>query len=178
MNPVTKLPAPIALAAIAVVTIGCGGEVAEDKPTYADLVVIYNAELEALDRLEKQKQDLIAKSAAELRPSPEDAVQALGDALTAASELTRDVDSDTALDPQAALDRAVENAQSAQDAVSQLLDSVNQPSSAESEEEAARRTKITAELNQQLAALDEEIAKQKQRVERARQARDAAEANY
>ena len=170
-----ELPAHIAIALIAVVTIGCGGDVVDNEPTYAELVVTYNAELEALDRLENKKQELIEKREAQLRPSVDDAVKALGDVLTTASELTREVDPDAALAPEAALDRAVDNAQNARDVASQLFNSVSQEPSEESEEDAAKRTEATAEFDQQLAALDEEIEKQKQRVERARQARDAAE---
>ncbi len=97
---------------------------------------------------------------------------------TAASELTREVNPDAGLDPNAALDQAVENAQNTKDVFSQLLDSVTQPPADESEEEVAMRTEMTAEFEKQLEALDEEIEKQKQRVERARQARDDAESNY
>ncbi len=165
------------MAMITVVTTGCGADVAEDKPTYAELVVTYNAELEALDRLEKKKEALIAKHEAELRPDAGDALQALDNILTTAGELTRNADADAPLDPEAVLDRAVENAQTAQDAVTELFDSVNQPPREETEEDAAQRAKITAEFNQQLAALDEEIETQQTRVKRAREARDAAESN-
>ena len=164
----------LAVAGFTVVTIGCA---TDNEPSYADLVAIHNAELSALDRLERQKQELIANHEAQLRPSPEDAVQALTDVLTTAGELTREVDPDAVLDPNAALDQAIESAQKQQDVVSQLFDSVTQPPADESEEEVARRTEITAEFDKQLAALDEEIEKQKQRVERARNARDAAESN-
>ncbi len=166
----------LAVAGITVTTIGCA---TDNEPTYADLVAIYNAELSALDRLEKKKQELIANHEAQLRPSSDDAMQVLSDVLTtAASELTREVNPDAGLDPNAALDQAVENAQNTQDVFSQLLDSVAEPPAEESEEDAARRTEMTAEYEKQLAALDEEIETQKQRVERARQARDDAESNY
>lgn len=171
----SELPAHLVMAFIVVVVAGCGGDVADNQPTYADLVVIYNAELETLDRLEKKKQELIEKHEAQQRPSAEDAVKALGDVLTTASELTREVDPDATFDPEAALDRAVDNAQNAQEVVSQLFDSVNQDPSDESEADAAKRTEATAAYEQQLAALNEEIEKQTKRVERARQARDAAE---
>ena len=166
----------LAVAGITVTTIGCA---TDNEPTYADLVAIYNAELSALDRLEKKKQELIANHEAQLRPSSDDAMQVLSDVLTtAASEFTREADPDAGLDPNAALDQAVENAQNTKDVFSQLLDSVTQPPADESEEDEARRTEMTAEYEKQLAALDEEIEKQKQRVERARQARDDAESNY
>ena len=166
----------LVVAGFTVVTTGCA-DVADSEPSYADLVVIYKTELESLDRLEKKKEDLIAKHEAQLRPSPDDAVQALTDVLTSASDLVREVDPDAVLDPNAALDQAIESAQKQQDVVSQLFDSVTQPPADESEEEVARRAEITAEFEKQLAALDEEIEKQNQRVERARKARDAAESN-
>ena len=166
----------LVVAGFTVVTTGCA-DVADSEPSYADLVAIHNAELSALDRLEKKKQELIANHEAQLRPSSEDAVKALADVLTTAGELTREVDPGVPLDPNAALDQAIESAQKQQDVVSQLFDSVTQPPADESEEEVARRAEITAEFEKQLAALDEEIEKQNQRVERARKARDAAESN-
>ena len=41
---------------------GCGGPTAERGPSYAELVTIYNAELQSLDRLERKREELISKT--------------------------------------------------------------------------------------------------------------------
>lgn len=157
--------------------LGCGpgGGAAESQPSYADLVVTYNAELETLDRLEKKRADLIAEYERQRRPDAEKAVQALTDVLNSAAGGTAENDSGEPLDPNAALDRAVASAEKAQQASSQLLETALQASGAGRGDTAPQNEAYPEELERELAALDEEIEKQKARVERARQARDAAE---
>jgi type VI protein secretion system component VasF len=79
-----------------------------------------------------------------------------------------------ATDPNAALDQAVQQAQATQDAARGMLDALSgqgqvDPEAAKKQEQA--RAAIQAELD----TLEQEITAQRARVERARQARDAAE---
>ena len=129
--------------------IGCSEPAPEESgPSYADLVTVYNAELQSLDRLERKREELMAKHEAALKPST---------------------------DPNELLDRAVEHAEKAQDLTSRLLESVS--SAAEpTEEEIQKRAELTEQFERELAAIDEQIVEQKARVDRAREARDAAEA--
>ena len=91
-----------------VALFGCGQEVAEQdsSPSYADLVSIYNNELAALDRLEKKREELLARHEEQLSPSPEDALKALGDVLNSAVTSESQLESDADFDPNAMLDRA------------------------------------------------------------------------
>jgi hypothetical protein len=174
--------------AIVLLNIGCGRDrdVADDEPSYADLVVIYNAEMEGLDRLENKKNELIATHEKQLQPSGDDAVKALTDVLSAANEAYRGSDSDEALDPQAALDQAAEKVEKAQEVASQLLESLTQPVETQpvetqpAENGGVQDTVETdpriEDFNRQLEAIEGEIKKQQARVDRAREARDAAEA--
>jgi len=169
--------------AIVLLNIGCGRDrdVADDEPSYADLVVIYNAEMEGLDRLENKKNELIATHEKQLQPSGDDAVKALTDVLSAANEAYRGSDSDEALDPQAALDRAAEKVEKAQEVASQLLESLTQPVETQPAENGGVQDTVETDpriedFNRQLEAIEEEIKKQQARVDRAREARDAAEA--
>jgi hypothetical protein len=142
------------------------------QPSYAELLVIYNAEMESLDRLEQKRSELIADYERQLRPSAEDAVRVLTDALSAVRD-EKDAPRPTAVrDPFRDLDRAVDNAEKVQQATTQLLDAANQPPDPAA---AAAREAITQEFNSRLAELDQEIERQQARVGRAREARDAAE---
>ena len=169
--------------AIVLLNIGCGRDrdVADDEPSYADLVVIYNAEMEGLDRLENKKNELIATHEKQLQPSGDDAVKALTDVLSAANEAYRGSDSDEALDPQAALDQAAEKVEKAQEVASQLLESLTQPVETQPAENGGVQDTVETDpriedFNRQLEAIEGEIKKQQARVDRAREARDAAEA--
>ena len=157
-------------------TPGCGGppSALQSGPSYAELLSIYNSELAALDRLERKREELVKSHEAQLLPSTEEAAEALSALLTSAGEAGNELNLDTA-DPDELLDRAVEHAEKTQEITAQLLETAS--SQAEpSEEEAQRRANLTEQFEQELAALDAEIAEQKARVDRARTARDAAEA--
>ena len=146
----------------------------ESAPSYAELVTIHNAELSALDRLERKREALIQKHEAALRPSTDDALQLLGEALGTTNPPSTSTDPEEAADPNAMLDRAVQDAQNAQDSARNLLDSLGRKP-VEDEKQIKRRKELEARLKTELAELDAEIAKQKERVRRAAQARDAAE---
>jgi len=172
-----------ALAAVMLIVAGCGGDVQQDEAglSYADLVVTYNGELAALDRLEQKKETLIQKIEAIGLPTSEDALKlldkVLASGLTSGDEEAANTKVNEAADPYAALDRAVQRAQDAQDvqdAARDLLGSIGKQS-ANTPEQTAENERIKNELSRELEALEKEIATQRQRVERARQARDAAE---
>ena len=169
-----------ALAAVMLIVAGCGGDVQQDEAglSYADLVVTYNGELAALDRLEQKKETLIQKIEAIGLPTSEDALKlldkVLASGLTSGDEEAANTKVNEAADPYAALDRAVQRAQDVQDAARDLLGSIGKQS-ANTPEQTAENERIKNELSRELEALEKEIATQRQRVERARQARDAAE---
>ena len=165
------------LATITLIAVGCGGDVQRDKagPSYADLVVTYNAELATLDRLEQKKETLHQKMVAVGRPTGEHALKLLDKVLTSGQTSFDDDAANEAADPNVALDLAVERAQEAQNAARDLLDSIGKEP-ANTPEQTAQNEQIKNELSRELEALEKEIVTQRQRVERARQARDAAEA--
>lgn len=153
---------------------GCGGGGANNQPSYADLVVTYNAELETLDRLERQRSELIAEYQRQLQPNMEDAAQAIADMLNSA------VDQDPQgaggpLTPDQELDRAVASAERTGQATSELLEAALQSTQDADAELTPEQAAIKDEFEQKLADLDEQIEAQKARAERARAARDAAE---
>lgn len=161
----------ISLNLLALVTIcgalGCGATA--DKPSYADLVVVYNAELESLDRLEQKRAKLVADYEATLRPSSDEALQSLLGELGGAGSEKPKLD---AADPNELLDQAIANAEHVEDKTAELLKAVSEQSAAETDN---LEPLYSEEFKQKLAEMDEEIAAQKARVERARKARDAAE---
>jgi hypothetical protein len=170
-----KFTAPFA-AVLILLHVGCTAEkpVRENQPSYADLVVTYNAEMESLDRLERKRKELVADYEQKQRPNPEDAVKALTDALNSATTSGGEGTAAPA-DPQAILDQAVQNAEKAQQVASDLLKATTQPATEPAAGETPEQQASSEEFQRQLAQLDQEIAKQRERVERARQARDAAE---
>lgn len=178
-----KLPQYVVLltAASLLSAIGCGPRGGEASgPSYADLVVLYNAEMETLDRLQKKRADLIEEYQRQHQPDADQAVQALVGVLNSAAPGNSEAENGEPLDPNAALDRAVESAEKAQQASSQLLETAIQASRTADGEDGGRDSVhpegvYPKELQRQLETLDAEIEKQKARVERARQARDAAE---
>ena len=154
---------------------GCGGPTAERGPSYAELVTIYNAELQALDRLERKREELISKHQASLGPSAEGAAKAIDALLSSANQAGKQLDLDGVSDSNDLLDRAVEHAEKTQDLTSELLESVS--SAAEpTEEEVQKQAELSQQFERDLAAIEQQIAEQKTRVDRALKARDAAEA--
>ncbi|MFY8199407.1 MAG: hypothetical protein ACOVLE_01960 [Pirellula staleyi] len=149
-------PARILLFLFSISVVGC--EPAEFKITkkvpYSELVVTYNAEVQALDVLEAKKKSMIS----------EFANQAQADTLNAALKSIGSAGQPSIPgNPNDALDRAV----LAAEAQAGLLDKLGKDS--------ATKTEYPEELKRRLSELDAEIAKQEERVERARQARDAAD---
>jgi hypothetical protein len=156
--------------------LGCSEPTAEKSgPSYADLVTIFNAELQAMDRLERKREALIANHEAALGPSVEDAAQAIDALLSSANEAGKQLGLDGATDPNELLDRAVAHAEKTHDLTSGLLESVRSATEP-TEEEVQKQAELTKQFERDLAAIDKQIVEQKARVERARKARDAAEA--
>ena len=175
------------------ILMGCAQEAVETGPSYADLVVTYNAELANLDRLEAKREKLVAEFAAATKPPEPKVGGGLEDLLKAASALTSETgELDTTADPNDLLDQLADRSGSAQDIATKLLeglagdggeggegDEAAGPESVEpvapvepTPEETAMKSKFEASL----AELDKEIADQKTRVAKAREARDAATA--
>jgi len=171
-----RQPAPFAVLALLVTAViaaaGCSGSIANPQPSYAELAVTYNAELETLQRLEEKRTKLIAEYERQSAPDPDEAIRALTDVLNSAGDPGRLAGVETAGDPHADLDQAIASAERTHDVTSQILDSALQTTRTEAAETAA----YPEELQRQLDDLDKEIAAQKARVERARAAKDAAEA--
>ncbi len=74
---------------LALVSIGCSTQEpapVANEPSYADLVVTYNAELTALDRLEGKRKEMITEYEQRNMPKPEDAVRAITDAINTATK--------------------------------------------------------------------------------------------
>jgi hypothetical protein len=155
--------------------VGCGEPAEESGSSYADLVSIYNTELQSLVLLQRQREDLVAKHTATLGPSTADAEKVLDALLSSANEAGQQINLEGVTDPNDLLDRAVEHAEKVQGVTSELLESVSTAA-----EPSADEVKKTAELTKQyeleLAQLDKQIEAQKVRVDRALKARDAAEA--
>ncbi len=127
------------------------------KSSYADLVVTYNAELETLEKLEVKRKAVISDYFG----------QAQGKAIQAAVNSIGTGDGKKMpTNPNQALDQAV----AAAELQAGLLEGLGVAS--DSAESAAD---YPEELKVKLADLDTEIAEQKQRVQRAKDARDAAE---
>ena len=149
-----------------------GCQNSKSEPSYADLVVIYNAEVEALDRLQKKHDELLEKLELLTQPSKADkAADMLKGFLETAGDLKRKHKDRLPEDPNELLDLALENTDKAEVIASQVIDAVSTPS----EEEASARQEELISLRVKLAELDKEIAEQEKRVERARKNRDVAE---
>jgi len=143
------------------VICGFGCEPAEititKKSSYADLLVTYNAEVETLDNLEEKRKKLLAEHAEKAQ------LDAFKSALGSLESIGKP---NTPSSPNDALDLAVAAAEGQAKALEQARKSTNaQPALAD----------YPQELKQKLSELDAEIVKQKERVERARKNRDAAE---
>ncbi len=154
--------------------IGCAP--VEKTPSYADLVVIYNAEAETLERLERRRAERVAEYEATLRPAGDEAIEALAGVLgglgdSAAAERKLD-----ATDPNELLDQAIANSENLGDQTEALLEAAAQRSGTLPVDRAAMEAMYSDEFKAQLAELDVEINQQRNRVTKARAARDAAEA--
>jgi hypothetical protein len=136
---------------------GCGPSelTIRKKESYADLVVIYNSETQELESLEKKRKGMLDEFA---KKAQEQAIQSLAGSLESLA-------GKPASNPNNALDQAV----LAAEAQAKLLNSITKPNDAP--------LPFTEEQKQQLLALDSEIEKQKERVQRAKEKRDTAEAN-
>jgi hypothetical protein len=149
-----------AISTLLAVAFVCGCEPGEitikKKESYADLVLIYNAEVQALESLEKKRKEAIAEFG---KKAQEDAIKAMAGSLET-------LGSKTPANPNNALDAAV----NAAEAQAKLLNQVSQAGS-------AAPADYPEELKRQLADLDAEITKQKERVQRAKEKRDAAESD-
>ena len=150
---------------------------AEQKPSYADLVAIYGSETQELDRLQRKRAEMVAEYEATLQPSGEEALEALtgligglGDDAAAEAEGL-----DTA-DPNELLDRAIANAENLDSQADALIDAVASSAGKAPSDRAAIEAMYSEEFKAKLAKLDAEIEAQSQRVDKARAARDAAEA--
>jgi hypothetical protein len=153
---------------------GCGA--VEDQPSYADLVVIYTAELESLDRLEQKKAKKIAGYEKTLQPNADAALAALTGVLGSAVAANRDASAELPSDPNELLDRAAADAAKMQQSTTDLLDAVAKQAEAQAGDGGSLELLYSDEFKAELAAIDAEIAEQQQRVDRARAARDKAEA--
>lgn len=163
------------LATIAIVAFACGGCSSQDEgPTYAELLTIYNAEAETLERLQRQRAAMVAEYEATLRPSTEEAVRALlGDARDATAA-AREGDELNSADPNEQLDAIIGNAEQAEAQVGALLDAVAQQGGGTPADREAIEALYSDEFKARLAELDAEIEQQRERVAKARAARDAA----
>lgn len=157
---------------------GLGCAPAETGPSYADLVVIYNAEVEALDRLEAKREKLILARAAAVRESkgalPN--LQGLLDEVTQLKEQTLDAD------PNAVIDDLANRSGRAEELAGQLLEGLLQGTRTEAEEDDPADAEPSSDdqaevFARELDTLNNEIEEQRARVERARKARDAAESS-
>ena len=149
-----------------------GCVVKEEKPSYADLVVIYNAESETLERLERQRATMVAEYEATLQPSGDAAIEALSGML---GDLKNDTTPDlSTADPNELLDNAIANAENMDAKAAELLEaaagSAGKPLDRESIE-----ALYSEDFKAKLAELDAEIAEQRARVEKAKADRDAAQ---
>ena len=166
--------------AVCVSIVGCEAEV-DPRPSYGELVVTYNAELDSLDRLEAKREELIAEYAAATAPNESaNTLAQLEGLLDSAKELKDAANEDTNSDPDSQLDGLIKRGGEAEKIAEQLLDGIltGDGSSVDVEptpEEAAAAAERKEAFEKELAELDAEILKQKDRVERARQARDEAE---
>lgn len=154
--------------------IGCNQPPVESGPSYAELVVTYNAQLAALDRLEA-KQKILNKgyAAAAVSNTDSETLSKLEGLLKSATDFKDNSKLASTSDPNALLDDLSERNVEVQDITDQLIGSLLEDETAPNPEVVAERK---GEIERELAKLDTEITKQRKRVERARQARDAAEA--
>jgi hypothetical protein len=156
---------------------GCGAKTddVDSKPSYADLVVIYNAELESLDRLERKRADLIAQYQKQPGTNADAVAKSLAEILGTARDIEQQSQSVETTDLESMADQAIEDTEQAKQVATDLLDAIAQPATTDEQANSPEQQAREEEFKRQLAALDADIAKQALRVERARKARDAAE---
>ncbi len=150
------------LSLLTLIAVGCGPtEITfTKKSSYADLVVIYNAEVQALESLQGKLKSLKAEY---LEKAQAEALKSMMSSLESAGKQT------IPSNPNDALDRAI----SAAEAQADLLKKLDTASGSKSP---TANSEYPEEWKRKLADLDAEIAAQQERVNRAREARDAAEA--
>lgn len=151
------------LSAVVMANAGCGPAdiTFTKKPSYTDLVVTYNAEVETLDNLESKRKSLIADYVGQAqRKAMETAVKSIQ---TGGANGVPD-------NPNQALDQAVAAAEMQTQLQSGLMDGLGL-----STDSAESTAEYPEELKGKLTELDSEIASQKERVQRAKDARDAAQ---
>lgn len=134
------------------------------RASYADLVTTYNAEVQTLDNLEGKRKALLSEFASQAQ------AEALQSALNSLGAATSN---GIPSNPNDALDQAVKAAEAQAKVQSGLREKLGQSPSGSNQ--ALDVSTLPPELKQKLEELDTEIAKQKERVERARIARDEAE---
>jgi hypothetical protein len=158
----SSFAALISLCTLVAVLVGCGTTELKftKKPSYADLVVTYNAELETLEKLEAKREKLVADH---LSQTQQAAIKAAVNSIQSGEAQA------IPSDPNAALDRAVAAAEMQAQLQSGLSESLGLSS------ESGAAPKYPEALQRQLAGLDAEIADQQARVQRAKAARDAAQ---
>ena len=154
--------AQILMPILALSSVGCGPTEINviKKSSYADLVVTYNGEVQTLDTLEGKRKNLIAEYTSQVQ------AEALKSAVSSLESAAKQI---VPGNPNDALDRAV----AAAEAQSGLLEKLGQSSTGSTP--SSPNIEYPEELKRKLLELDAEIAKQKERVERARKARDEAE---
>ena len=164
------------LAVVVVIAVGCAppAEKESSGPSYADLVVTYNAECDALDRLEGKQLELVRRIAAVGSGAEGSALETLNAFIESTQASVDKIGGDLPADPHAALDQAVERAEATQQATQSLLEAAT--SAAGDRELSAEEEAEQQKLMDDLAEIEKDIVAQKQRVERAREDRDAAEA--
>ena len=134
------------------------------RASYADLVVTYNAEVQTLDNLEGKRKALLTEYASQAQ------AEALQSALSSLGAATSN---GIPTNPNDALDNAVKAAESQSKVQSSLREKLGK--SPTNSSDPVDISTLPPALKQKLEELDAEIAKQKERVERSRIARDEAE---
>lgn len=162
----------VAVVATLVLVASVGCQTKEQGPSYAELVMIYNSEAEALDRLEAKRTARVAEYEASLVPSGNAALEAIGGLLGDVKQ-NPPADLSTA-DPDKLLDSAIANAENLDAKANELLEAAAQQAG-KPLDRAAIEAKYSDEFKAELAKLDAQIAEQQARVDKARAARDAAE---
>lgn len=163
-----------------VASAGCNQPVVESGPSYADLVITYNAEMETLDRLERKREELVKTyTEAEIARHADSKSLSLDDAMDVAKRMASEIrESDMPADPDQLLGELAKRTGGVDEVADKLIGGLFGESKDEPQltpEEIEANEKRQTEHNEKLVELDAEIVAQKERVDRARAARDAAE---
>ena len=160
------MKAPLLFAVVvALVATGCGPK----EKSYAELLAIYNSELELLEKMEAERDKRVAEYEATLRPSEADAIKAL---MGMKEEMGEGLVID-ATDPNELLDQAIGSAEEIQARTDELLAQAAATGDAAG---ADLTEQYSEEFKAKLADMNAKIEEQKTRVEKARQAKEAATA--